>query len=62
LLALTCPFLLLKLNEGASSSGDGHVILVRYESVKRGNRIMLFETGETCEALAPHGTLEQAPV
>jgi hypothetical protein len=62
LLALTCPFLLLKLNEGPSSSGDGHVILVRYESVKRGNRIMLFETGETFEALAPHGTLEQAPV
>jgi hypothetical protein len=49
LLALTRPFPLLKLNEGPPSSGDRHVILVRYEPVKRGNRVILFETGETLE-------------
>jgi hypothetical protein len=41
------------MNEGPSSSGDGHVIPVRYEPVKMGNRVILFETGKTFEVLAP---------
>jgi hypothetical protein len=31
---------------------------VRYKPVKRGKRVIPFETGETFEVLAQHGTLE----